>query len=298
MHAPRSAQLVTFASLGGASQNPSATAMLQGGGNRDLNAERAVTRTASLVFHPDTVPGLEAELTWFRIGYRDRVVQPITNWTRPLADPTYAPFIEHSPTAATLSDLLASVQNFFNTSGLAYDPANVEAILRSGYTNVAEQNIAGLDLSGTYTMSAAGGRLSLRGAVSWLNSTQTTSALAPEFEVAGTLFSPARVNGRLGAAWNGDALALSVFGNYRSGVTDTAVGRKTASFTTFDTTVRYALKHQTGPLSGVELSVSAQNLLNRQPPLHMPGSRDQAPYDSTNYSALGRFLSASLSWHF
>jgi hypothetical protein len=134
--------------------------------------------------------------------------------------------------------------------------------------------------------------------VSWLNSTQRTSPTAPEFEVAGTLFNPARISSRLGAVWTRNALSLSVFGNYRSGVTNTVDSRKTGSFTTFDTTVRYVLNRGVGPLSGVELSASAQNLSNRNPPLHTPSSWDHAPYDSTNYSALGRFLSVSLAKHF
>jgi len=40
---------------------------------------------------------------------------------------------------------------------------------------------------------------------------------------------------------------------------------------------------------------SAQNLFNREPPLHVVTSFENAPYDSTNYSAVGRFLSFSIS---
>jgi outer membrane receptor protein involved in Fe transport len=41
--------------------------------------------------------------------------------------------------------------------------------------------------------------------------------------------------------------------------------------------------------------ISAQNLLNRKPPLYAVTSFENAPYDSTNYSAIGRFLSFSIS---
>jgi outer membrane receptor protein involved in Fe transport len=39
---------------------------------------------------------------------------------------------------------------------------------------------------------------------------------------------------------------------------------------------------------------SAQNLFDRDPPLYAASS-GIAPYDSTNYSAIGRFLSLSIS---
>jgi outer membrane receptor protein involved in Fe transport len=40
---------------------------------------------------------------------------------------------------------------------------------------------------------------------------------------------------------------------------------------------------------------SAQNLFNRDPPLYVVTDLGNAPYDSTNYSAIGRFLSVSIA---
>ena len=298
LHAGRMAQLVPAAYVGGVGYAPSATVLIQGGGNPDLEAERARTRTVSAVFHPESVPGLQAELSWFRIAYVDRVVQPITNAARALADPNYAPFVDYAPTEAELAEVIATAQSFFNGTGAPYDPGTVAAIVRYGYTNVAQQQIEGFDLSGSYAMELRDSRLTLRGSVSWLDSTQKTSPLEPSFEVTGTLFNPARVNGRLGGVWSRGPLSLSLFGNYTSGVTNTADGRKTGSFTTFDTTLRYASAAPAGPFAGTEMSLSAQNLFGRQPPLHVPTGSLHVPYDSTNYSAIGRFVSLSLAKHF
>lgn len=49
------------------------------GGNKNLQPERATTRSVSLAFHPEALRDLEAELSWFSIDYRDRVIQPIAN---------------------------------------------------------------------------------------------------------------------------------------------------------------------------------------------------------------------------
>jgi outer membrane receptor protein involved in Fe transport len=80
-------------------------------------------------------------------------------------------------------------------------------------------------------------------------------------------------------------------------VTNTADGTKGGSFTTFDATLRYDTGARVDAWSNVALELSAQNLLNRAPPLYIPVSWTYAPYDSTNYSAVGRFLSLSLSKH-
>jgi outer membrane receptor protein involved in Fe transport len=40
-----------------------------------------------------------------------------------------------------------------------------------------------------------------------------------------------------------------------------------------------------------------QNLLNRAPPLYAAAVATWVPYDATNYSAIGRFVSVSVSKH-
>jgi iron complex outermembrane receptor protein len=95
--------------------------------------------------------------------------------------------------------------------------------------------------------------------------------------------------------WNQGGFSASSFANYRSGVTYRVSGRKTASFTTFDATLRYLTGQSTGALSGIEVALSAQNLLNRAPPFYVPLAPQNPPYDSTNYSAIGRFVSLSVS---
>ncbi|MEQ7989539.1 hypothetical protein [Xanthomonas hortorum] len=78
-------------------------------------------------------------------------------------------------------------------------------------------------------------------------------------------------------------------------MTDRVAEQKTASFTTFDATLRYEIGGRRGALSGLGFALSAQNLFDRAPPLYSPIAITDVPYDSTNYSAIGRFLSASVS---
>src|SRR3546814_4222012 len=45
------------------------------------------------------------------------------------------------------------------------------------------------------------------------------------------------------------------------------------------------------PYTTLFRSLSAQNLLDKSPPLYTVTSANHVPYDSTNYSAIGRYLS-------
>ncbi|APR54854.1 TonB-dependent receptor [Sphingomonas koreensis] len=282
--------------LGGSGYPAGATAIYIQGGNPDLKPERATTWTASLEYHPQAIPNLQGELSWFNIDYSDRVVFPFGNATQGLRDPIYAPFVEQSPTAESQSELLASAGSFINATGAPYNPNNVVAILHGRFSNIVRQRIKGIDVSGSYRIDVGPGQLVIRGSGSWIDSSQQLSQGQGYAQLAGTLYNPAKLRGRLGIVWNQHDLTLSTFGNYVSGVKDRASGIQGRSFTTFDATVRYTPGPKSGVLSGLELALTASNVFNRKPPFHTPSNTIYAiPYDPTNYSAVGRFLSFSVS---
>jgi hypothetical protein len=99
----------------------------------------------------------------------------------------------------------------------------------------------------------------------------------------------------MGAVWQQSGFTASLFGNYTGGVINTADGSKGSSVTTFDATMRYDTGTRNDAWSNLTWELSAQNLLNRTPPLYAVASLVHAPYDSTNYSAVGRFLNLSVS---
>ncbi|MGN6237041.1 TonB-dependent receptor domain-containing protein [Dyella sp.] len=292
----RIAFLWSAPAVGASASPPGATVLMSYGGNGDLHAERARTWTASFALHPEALPGLDAELTWFDIDYTDRVVEPV-NYLQALSNPAYAGFVDQSPTAAQIQSLLSVYDSaFYNVSGAGYDPANVVAIIRDQYVNAARQRIKGLDLSGSYRIDLGAGDLTLRGSATWLDSSQITTAGQPEQPLAGTVFNPARLKGRVGAVWVARGLSASGFVNYTGGVTNRAAGMasKTASFTTVDSAISYSLSEHVGVWSGLTLGLSVQNLLDRDPPLYTAAVATYVPYDATNYSPIGRFVSVSI----
>ena len=169
------------------------------------------------------------------------------------------------------------------------------AIVDNRFINVARQRIKGLDLSGSYRFDLAASRLAVRGSVSWLDSERTLTSTSTFFPSSGILFYPAKISGRAGAVWTRDLFSASLFGNYKSGVTNPSDGVKGASFTTFDLTLRYDTGESDSLLSNTAFEFSAQNLLDREPPFYLVTAFENAPYDSTNYSVIGRFLSFSIS---
>jgi outer membrane receptor protein involved in Fe transport len=280
--------------FGGTGYAPDATVLYLNGGNLALMPERARTWSASIAFHPEALPRLETEVTAFHIDYTDRIIQPITDISGLLANPIYVDFVVHDPTAEEKAEALASTE-FTNYTGLPYDPDNLVAIVDNRFVNASRQRIQGIDLSGSYRFDLATSTLTLRGAISWLDSERALTSTSVFSDASGILFYPARVSGRVGAVWAQDRLTASLFGNYKSGVTNLADGTKGASFSTFDLTLRYDTGARDSIFSNMAFEASAQNLLNREPPLHVVTAFENAPYDSTNYSAIGRFLSFSIS---
>src|SRR3546814_20821366 len=107
--------------FGGTGYDDDATVLSTSGGNRNLDPERARSWTAALAFHPEAIPGLEAELTWFDIDYTDRVVRPFSNTGEALSNAIYAEFVVFHPTAAQPADLIATAV-FTHSTGVDYEP--------------------------------------------------------------------------------------------------------------------------------------------------------------------------------
>jgi outer membrane receptor protein involved in Fe transport len=293
------AYLLPAATVGGSGYPSNATALLSYGGNPDLKPEWARTWSASLAIHPKTLPRLKAELTGFHINYIDRVVAPLATYLGALNNPNYAQFFTYSPTAQQQAALLAKY-SFFNYTGAAYDPNNVVVIISDQFTNAERQRITGLDLTSSYRFDLGDGRLTLRGSGSWLKSSQQNSAGQSFHEVSGTIFNPAKYRGRIGLIYALNGFTSAIFANYIGGVTSnlTTATEKGNSFTTVDFTLRYEMGKASNALSGLTIELSAQNVLNQRPPFYTPTSTNYPPYDSTNYSAIGRFLGFSISKHF
>ncbi|MDO6415425.1 TonB-dependent receptor [Sphingomonas sp. BIUV-7] len=291
--------LLTPATLGGSGFPANGQALYLVGGNPDLKPERATTTSATIALHPASLSKASLEVSYFRIKYRDRVVSPIAFLRQSLSNPIYADLIRLAPSVSAVSAAVSAAQLFSNATGAPYDPTKVVAIVNNNSTNAARQAIDGIDLLGRYAFDlspSTSATLSANG--SYLHSSQKLSALQPETMLASVLFNPPHLRGRGGVVLDHDSLTLSGFVNYTGGVSDrrTTPSVRVGSMTTVDLAARLELNRS--PIGGIELSVAVDNVFNRKPDLIATSVGYESPYDSTNYSPLGRLVSLTVakSW--
>lgn len=273
-------------------------AFVVGGGSPTLKPEKAETLTVGLIYQPRFLPGLRVETGYFDIDYRDRVIQPIADFSLAFVNPNYAPYVNRSPTMAEILAAQNAAGLLYTLTG-PYDPTKVVAIINNSSQNAARQRVRGVDLQARYTTALAGGELTASGNASWLRLSQQNSATAPLVTLSGTAFNAPKFRARAGLAWRTEAVTLAGYVNHQSSLSDVGLipPARVPGQTTYDLTALYRF-HGAGALSDLEVGASVLNLTNEQPP-YVRGTVTYVPsFDSTNYSPVGRFVSVSLTKRF
>ena len=277
---------------------PGATVLLLGGGNPNLQSERATTWSASVEARPRFLDGLKLEATYFDVDYRDRIGSPLSGTLSSLANPIFRDLITFNPTVDEVNALVAGFpQGLSNQTGQPFDPANVGAIIDGALRNTARQRIRGVDLSTDYRIDLGpSDRLLLTGAASYLESNQQLAPDQPAFQMAGIIFNPPHWRGRIGGVWQGRSTGLSAFVNYVGATRDNRFPtvERIGPFVTLDLSASLRTGAGAGPFRGMEFRLSALNLLNEEPDVIRNSQPEAPPYDSTNQSPVGRFIGLSV----
>jgi outer membrane receptor protein involved in Fe transport len=295
----RTAALVPPGVFGGTGYPPTAAAFLLQGGNVDLKPERATSWSVTLDLHPRAVPGLELEASYFNTRYRDRIVVPIAFLSQALSNPLYSSLVTPNPDKALLDEVIASSVSFINATGRPYNPADVVAFIDDRNLNAGYQKIEGGDLLLAYRRAIGrnGGTLGVQLNATYLASEQQLGAGQPILPLAGILFNPPHVRARGGLSWAKGPVTATGNLTYVGGVLDSRrpVAAEVDPMTTLDLTLRYRSPEISGPLAGLDVSLSVQNIFNAKPDLIATTLFSDAPYDSTNYSPVGRFIALAVS---
>lgn len=281
----------------------SKTVFVAAGGNDNLKPEKATTWTATLEVQPQIIPGLTVQASYFHVNYKDRVVQPLgNNLFQAFSDPIYAAYILLNPSSQFLAEQIARLpQGLSNATGQPYDPASVGGYLDASLQNAATQKLEGVDLSAEYRMHFENGdQLSLSASASYLKSDQQLSAGQPTVQLAGLIFNPPHWRWRAGSSWEHANVSLSGYANYISGTTDNRYNPapRVDAFTSVDLVGRIRLTATSGLFSGIDATLSVLNLFNEKPSKITNTNLADPPYDSSNYSVVGRVVSLTLtkSW--
>lgn len=266
------------------------TYLYLGGPNPEVGPERSENVTLSATFRPWR--RLQIVVSLFRIDYRDRVAPPFGSPLGVLTNPLFTNLVTFNPSPALLAGAIARASDpLGNATAGPYDPANVIALIDGRDRNIATQRYEGADLSLSYRAPLGAQTLTLTANGSWLDSRQQLLLGLPVTDLAGTIFNSPHFRARGGATFGDERFSFATFVSFAGGVTDRrrAVPVKVAPVTTIDVSARVKI----GTLA--EISVNALNVLNAKPDRTAVASPSDTPFDSTNYSAVGRFLGVTLS---
>jgi outer membrane receptor protein involved in Fe transport len=278
-----------------------------GGGNPGLDPETADTFTVGLDFHPETLPGLRMSATWFDIRFRDRVAfPPVTFDAQIFTSPLAAPFLTLSPSAAEIEAAFNS-PNFLGDNG-GMGPSGVTAIFDQRVANLSTVKQSGVQLQAAYELATRVGQLTF--------ATHVDRLMAYDLQVApgaayvpllNTFAEPTKWRGQGMFAWTQGgftaALAIHHVNAYDNSL---ATPRQSIdAWTTGDLYFGYGTSEsaRTAWMRGLRVSLSVQNVTNEEPPyvqipaeFLLPGT-NPLPFDPTNASPLGRFITVQVSKH-
>jgi len=267
------------------------------GGNKALEPERAETWSGSLDWNPPFAKDLKLSATYFHIDYRDRVATPISAASTSFSNPTYAQLISFNPSVAAVADIVSSLsQGLSNITGAAFDPSKVGAVVDNSLRNTARQKLQGVDAEIAYHHAFnSGQRLNLTLATSYLTSDQQVLRGQAWQQLAGTIFNPPHWRGRFLGSWEQANVLSTIVVNYIGGTDDVryAAPARVGSFATLDLVTKITAGG-TGLFKGIEFTFSVINLLNEKPSIIRNTDPSAAPYDSTNYSVVGRYIGLAL----
>lgn len=268
------------------------------GGNPAIGPERADTLSVGIELDASRLgaPGLSTAVNAFRTDFRDRISQPaLIDASRALTNADLAPFVRRISPLSSAADL-AAVNALLAEPGSSlglYPATSYAAIIDGRSLNTGSVLVSGLDWDLAWSGETGIGRLSSGVTATWLfRYVERLTPVAAPVERLGRLGRPndLRVRGRLG--WSGSGFDVTAFGNYVDGYLDEASmpARPVSGWFTVDLTIGHAFG--SGPLRGVRLLASAENLLDRDPPF--VDRANGFGFDAANANPFGRRLALEI----
>lgn len=270
-----------------------------GGGNPGLKPERARSWSFGVTLAPAAVKGLRLEATWFRTLFSQRIGTPVSEQIlKTLVDPSFSPFVRRVDPANNSGDL-AAVQALINDPASyvshSLPPTYFQAIVDGRVVNTSSIDVQGIDVTVSQHLTLGASSVSLAVNGSYLIDYKTRiTPTAPTLDQVNMLGFPNDFRARGSLDWSHGHWGTTLTGNFLSGFTDnvSVPARPVGSWTTFDLQIRYETRATSGWRRGLTFSVSAQNLLDTDPPFVNQSSG--IGYDASSADPLGRFVSLQL----
>jgi len=284
------------------------------GAAANLQPEKADTWSFGVDYEPAFLPDTRISVSYFDIDYRNRIDIPAVGTDFELVLQREARFAGLVDRNVTLEDIeairqLTSNGAILNGTPRPYDPATGSAGVLAAFpdlvifdnrsNNISTETARGLDLAVSSRFQAGTSSIDVG-----LNSTYTIShkrsvtASSPAFTRINEAGKPVGLRMRLNAGWSRGALAAYVYANYVDGYVDPfqIPAGHIGSWTTFDMVLRLdgSQLGSAGMLDGVNVTLSIDNLFDRDPPRFI-GQTSGLAYDATNAGPMGRYVSLRVS---
>lgn len=267
-----------------------ALAMQLTGGNPGLKPETAETFTIGFeIARPD---GLTFSANYFDTRFTDRIGRPVSeNSAFALIDPALAPFVQRVSPSTSAADL-ALLDAYATGAGYAspYPLTSYAAVVDSRWVNTGAVTVRGFDLSGRYPLTFGDQRLVLDASASYVldYETQATPTAAIR-QAAGLIGFPVDLRARYGAVWSRGDIDLALHANHVAAYHD-LLGVRIGAWNTLD--VQAGWSPTGGPLGGLRLALTVQNLSDEDPPFY--DSPTGYGFDPGQGSLLGRVVAFQL----
>lgn len=278
--------------------------LIRRGNNAALEAEKATTWMLGAELSPPRWPNWTTSLAYFEVRYTDRIATPV-----PAAGTLSALESPQLHASAILRDPDVSLVNELYAGAVLFNPENIpatqiRAILDNRLTNIASRQQNGIDLSTTVSIAGGRSRWSLALMGTYLaNVADKVTPAAPQRQLVDTVYFPSRLRARGKLGWERNGLNVSGFVNYTGAYSDhrsspplagPPIKRRVDCWTTLDLSISYEYANDLPEdwQSGLQVSLTAQNLLDADPPFVA------GPYglnfDTANANAIGRFVALQL----
>jgi iron complex outermembrane receptor protein len=258
------------------------------GKSADLNEETATSWTLGAEIAPPAVAQLRFGLTYFDIEFQDRIQMSSFNFAN-LADPLSADLVDRTPTAEERARVCARGNFFGNPADCTAAPVGAIADVR--IQNIALSRTRGFDFVGAWAGVTSMGDLEARLSGTYLvDFGQAARASLPVVELVDTQNNPLDLRLRGSLTWQRGSYEASLFLNYADSYRDTFSNpdRRVDSWTTYDVQLAWQARERDGPLDGLRVSLSVQNLLDDDPPFL--NNANGIGYDEENADLLGRIV--------
>jgi iron complex outermembrane receptor protein len=239
--------------------------------------------------------GLRAELSYFKIDYRDAI--SFLNFVG--IYPTYLDFVTFYPNAQQIADFLAPAQNaqqILDQVAALPPGAKVYQLIDGRTTNMGNAKIEGLDYSARYDFNTPLGQayISANGTIQLVSKFQLTSKVPFADRIAGTPNHRTAINVGLRSGGFRTQFTLNHTDGYKVTRSATLLQDRVSAYNVVNAFFGYEFTDGElglGKLSdGLEVTLNIQNLFDTDPPVF----RSRGGIGTTNGSTLGRLIQIGL----